>query len=112
MNKYGFLGLGIMGKAMATNLIEAGLDVTVWNRTQEKCTPLVPDLGIGVAEGAEFVLLLGPGVAAELDHLEIVVLQHLLDLARVVLVDLRRHVQLDPVDALRLAHRLDAIDDR
>ncbi len=41
MNKYGFLGLGIMGKAMATNLIRAGLDVTVWNRTQEKCAPLV-----------------------------------------------------------------------
>lgn len=41
MKKYGFLGLGIMGKAMATNLIKAGLDVTVWNRTEEKCTPLV-----------------------------------------------------------------------
>ncbi|GAB6190915.1 NAD(P)-dependent oxidoreductase [Desulfocastanea catecholica] len=41
MKKYGFLGLGIMGKAMATNLVEAGLDVTVWNRTEEKCTSLV-----------------------------------------------------------------------
>lgn len=41
MIRYGFLGLGIMGEAMATNLIKAGLDVTVWNRTQEKCAPLV-----------------------------------------------------------------------
>ena len=41
MIKYGFLGLGIMGKAMAANLIGAGLDVTVWNRTKEKCMPLV-----------------------------------------------------------------------
>lgn len=39
--KYGFLGLGIMGKAMASNLIAAGFDVTVWNRTKEKCQPLV-----------------------------------------------------------------------
>jgi len=44
MMKYGFLGLGIMGKAMANNLIAAGLDVTVWNRNKEKCQPLV-DLG-------------------------------------------------------------------
>lgn len=41
MIKYGFLGLGIMGKAMAANLLGAGLDVTVWNRTKEKCMPLV-----------------------------------------------------------------------
>jgi 3-hydroxyisobutyrate dehydrogenase-like beta-hydroxyacid dehydrogenase len=41
MMKYGFLGLGIMGQAMASNLITAGFDVTVWNRTKEKCIPLV-----------------------------------------------------------------------
>lgn len=44
MKKFGFLGLGIMGHAMATNLITAGLDVTVWNRTEEKCSHLI-DLG-------------------------------------------------------------------
>lgn len=38
--KYGFLGLGIMGTAMATNLVKAGLDVTVWNRNAAKCLPL------------------------------------------------------------------------
>jgi 3-hydroxyisobutyrate dehydrogenase-like beta-hydroxyacid dehydrogenase len=31
--KIAFLGLGIMGKPMATNLAKAGNDVTVWNRT-------------------------------------------------------------------------------
>ena len=31
-----FLGLGIMGHAMATNLVRAGHDVTVWNRTPGK----------------------------------------------------------------------------
>lgn len=41
MAKYGFIGLGIMGSAMATNLVKAGFEVTVWNRTPAKCTPLV-----------------------------------------------------------------------
>ena len=41
MLKYGFLGIGIMGKAMVTNLLKAGYDVTVWNRTAESCNPLV-----------------------------------------------------------------------
>lgn len=31
-----FLGLGIMGRAMATNLVKAGHQVTVWNRTPGK----------------------------------------------------------------------------
>jgi len=31
-----FLGLGIMGQAMATNLVKAGHEVTVWNRTSGK----------------------------------------------------------------------------
>ncbi|KAJ7951611.1 Glyoxylate/succinic semialdehyde reductase 2 [Quillaja saponaria] len=37
----GFLGLGIMGAPMAQNLIRAGCDVTVWNRTKNKCNPLI-----------------------------------------------------------------------
>ncbi|CAN1286559.1 Glyoxylate/succinic semialdehyde reductase 2, chloroplastic [Linum perenne] len=37
----GFLGLGIMGTPMAQNLLKAGCDVTVWNRTESKCDPLV-----------------------------------------------------------------------
>ena len=31
-----FLGLGIMGRAMATNLVKAGHEVSVWNRTPGK----------------------------------------------------------------------------
>src|SRR5262245_21098020 len=31
-----FLGLGIMGRGMATNLVKAGNEVTVWNRTPGK----------------------------------------------------------------------------
>src|ERR1700739_2476350 len=31
-----FLGLGIMGQSMASNLVKAGHEVTVWNRTPGK----------------------------------------------------------------------------
>ena len=34
-----FLGLGIMGRAMAANLVKAGHEVTVWNRTPGKTVP-------------------------------------------------------------------------
>ncbi|XP_074283993.1 glyoxylate/succinic semialdehyde reductase 1-like [Silene latifolia] len=37
----GFLGLGIMGKAMALNLLRNGFKVTVWNRTLSKCDELL-----------------------------------------------------------------------
>ncbi len=55
MRKYGFLGIGIMGTAMATNLLKAGFDVTVWNRTAERCTPLV-DLGAKIGKTAAGVV--------------------------------------------------------
>jgi 3-hydroxyisobutyrate dehydrogenase-like beta-hydroxyacid dehydrogenase len=42
--KIGFIGLGRMGSAMAGNLLKAGHDVTVFNRSPEKSRPLV-DLG-------------------------------------------------------------------
>jgi 3-hydroxyisobutyrate dehydrogenase-like beta-hydroxyacid dehydrogenase len=37
----GWLGTGRMGAAMAARLIDAGEDVTVWNRTRSKTGPLV-----------------------------------------------------------------------
>ena len=39
--KIGFIGLGQMGAAMARNLVQAGHDVTVWNRSPDKTEPLV-----------------------------------------------------------------------
>ncbi len=35
--KVGFVGLGSMGRAMARNLLKAGHEVTVYNRTRAKC---------------------------------------------------------------------------
>lgn len=37
----GFVGLGNMGQAMARRLVDAGFDVSVYNRTPEKAEPLV-----------------------------------------------------------------------
>ncbi|WP_041855698.1 NAD(P)-dependent oxidoreductase [Candidatus Korobacter versatilis] len=46
--KVGFLGLGNMGEPMAANLIAAGHQVTVWNRTAAKAEPL-KERGVKVA---------------------------------------------------------------
>ena len=39
--KVGFIGLGIMGRGMVDNLIQAEFDVTVWNRTASRMQPYV-----------------------------------------------------------------------
>ena len=39
--RIGFIGLGIMGRPMATHLRDAGYAVTVWNRTKSKMQALV-----------------------------------------------------------------------
>ena len=40
MRKLGWIGLGRMGLAMSSRLLQAGHDVCVWNRTREKALPL------------------------------------------------------------------------
>jgi 3-hydroxyisobutyrate dehydrogenase-like beta-hydroxyacid dehydrogenase len=40
MKTISYLGLGTMGSGMASNLLEAGYQLTVWNRSVEKCEPL------------------------------------------------------------------------
>ena len=44
----GFLGLGAMGSAMASNLLAAGHALTVWNRSEAATEPLA-SLGAKVA---------------------------------------------------------------
>jgi 2-hydroxy-3-oxopropionate reductase len=39
--KIGFIGLGIMGRGMTHNLLKAGFDVTVWNRTASRMDEFV-----------------------------------------------------------------------
>lgn len=50
--KVGFVGLGAMGSAMASNLIKAGHDVTVWNRSPGPTEPLA-SLGAKVVKTAD-----------------------------------------------------------
>jgi 3-hydroxyisobutyrate dehydrogenase-like beta-hydroxyacid dehydrogenase len=50
--KVGFIGLGAMGSAMASNLLAAGHAVTVWNRSETACEPLA-SLGAKVAKSAD-----------------------------------------------------------
>lgn len=46
--RIGFIGLGIMGRAMAMNLAKAGFQVSVYNRTRQRTIELA-DLGCEVA---------------------------------------------------------------
>src|SRR3989337_266697 len=64
--KIGFIGLGIMGKPMAKNLMEAGYEVGLYNRTREKAEEIARDGTIvadsprEVAEGSEVVITMLP----------------------------------------------------
>lgn len=61
--KIGFIGLGIMGSGMAANVLKAGYDVIVWNRTPGRITPLaragaaVAANPAAVAAGSEIVII-------------------------------------------------------
>ena len=48
----GFIGLGVMGQAMALNLARAGTQLIVWNRSGERCEPLRA-AGASVAESPD-----------------------------------------------------------
>ncbi len=39
--RIGFIGLGVMGRPMALNLLKAGYPMVVWNRTRSKMKPLL-----------------------------------------------------------------------
>ncbi len=52
--KVGFIGLGIMGGPMAQNLVEAGYELVLYNRTKEKAEALAGD-GAAVADSPKEV---------------------------------------------------------
>lgn len=51
--KIGFIGLGIMGQGMSRNLLKAGFELHVWNRTHTKMAPLVAEGAIAAASPAD-----------------------------------------------------------
>jgi len=62
MKRIGFIGLGVMGKPMAMNLLKAGYPLTVWNRTRSKMDDLLAEGASGadspkeVAEKSDVVI--------------------------------------------------------
>jgi 3-hydroxyisobutyrate dehydrogenase len=70
--KVAVLGTGIMGAAMARNLLSAGMEVRVWNRSREKAEPLsqdgaqIADTPVDAARGADFLLT----ILADADAIE------------------------------------------
>lgn len=72
-----FMGIGLMGKPMATRLMQAGYPLVAWNRSRNKAEPLAA-LGARVAEApqdavsdAEIVITMleaGPIVSEVLQH--------------------------------------------
>ena len=52
----GFAGIGRMGLAMAGNLLGAGFPLLVWNRTPERCAPLVAAGATAAADPAELAV--------------------------------------------------------
>jgi 3-hydroxyisobutyrate dehydrogenase-like beta-hydroxyacid dehydrogenase len=62
MTSIAFLGLGAMGSRMARRLLDAGHELTVYNRTRERAAPLgeagarVADTPADAARGAELVV--------------------------------------------------------
>ena len=53
--RVGFVGLGIMGWPMAENLVQAGYDLTVHNRTQKKAQEFAKNTGARLAESPKEV---------------------------------------------------------
>ena len=51
--KIGFLGTGQMGTPMARRLMEAGHELSVWNRTEGRAEPLIREGAIAAATPAE-----------------------------------------------------------
>jgi 3-hydroxyisobutyrate dehydrogenase len=54
MKRIGYIGTGIMGRAMAINLIKAGFEVTVWNRTRDNAKEVL-DAGAAWADSPALV---------------------------------------------------------
>jgi 3-hydroxyisobutyrate dehydrogenase-like beta-hydroxyacid dehydrogenase len=73
VERVAFLGLGIMGRPMAANLVRAGFNVTVWNRTRERAQEFVAEHSdghvrasatpAGAAAAAQVVITMVPDAA-------------------------------------------------
>src|SRR5207253_6493910 len=51
--RIGYIGLGIMGRGMARNLLKAGFPLTVWNRTASRMDELVGEGAVAASSPAD-----------------------------------------------------------
>lgn len=111
----GFLGIGLMGKPMAINLLKAGYPVTAWNRTTAKATALTAQgaqvaTTIEEAAGVEVLITMlaaGPEVRQVLEQ----IVPHLAPGALVIDMSSTRQseaVEISAMLELRGVHFIDA----
>ncbi len=61
--KLGYIGIGLMGRPMTLRLLDAGYEVAVWNRSQDKLAPVVEkgakavDSPAAVARAADVIMM-------------------------------------------------------
>ncbi|MHC1742754.1 MAG: NAD(P)-dependent oxidoreductase [Syntrophobacteraceae bacterium] len=73
--RIGFIGLGIMGTAMARNLVRAGFQVTVYNRAPQRTEPITAMGALAaptpraLAEGTDVILCMVTGAEAIMEIL-------------------------------------------
>jgi len=91
--KIGFIGLGNMGIAMAANLLKAGHDLTVYNRTAAKAEPLIAQGARHQHKRRRVMMVRGTGKIVAL----------LLALVALIagLLAARRVSKIEPMEALR-----------
>src|SRR5215204_3022534 len=63
--KVGFVGLGIMGKPMARNLMQAGYELVVHNRTMEKAEKLASEGATAAGSPTASVINIDPVVSGK-----------------------------------------------
>lgn len=76
--RIGFIGLGIMGRGMAANILAAGFSLTIWNRTPERMDALI---GAGATAAAS------PAALAAVSDIIIICVSDTPDVERVILDD-------------------------
>ena len=91
--KVGFIGIGHMGEPMARNLLRAGIPLTLWNRSPEKCEALID---IGAEQAARLAAMVAQdkqlrvflGADAQVPYQKLVVAMDALKRAKVEKVSL------------------------
>lgn len=112
MTKIGYIGLGIMGRPMAENLLKAGHNVVVWNRTAEKAEPVL-DAGAEWADSpadvaaSSGIVCVNVTATADVEHVLFgdrgIVAGNPGDTADMTVID---HSTIDPGATRRFAERL------